>query len=36
VQVVTQRGRDEWLCRVMSVVDEAVKEKSAGGVKARL
>jgi hypothetical protein len=30
VQVVTQRGRDEWLCRVMGVVDECLREQSQG------
>ncbi|EXJ61642.1 hypothetical protein A1O7_02071 [Cladophialophora yegresii CBS 114405] len=38
VQVVTQRGRDEWLCRVMGLVDEAVKAEiaAAAAVKPRL
>ena len=36
VQVVVQRGRDEWLCRVMDVVDEVLKERDLGQVKARL
>jgi Asp-tRNA(Asn)/Glu-tRNA(Gln) amidotransferase A subunit family amidase len=37
VQVVTQRGQDEWLCRVMSAVDETLKEQSGGkNVKAKL
>jgi Asp-tRNA(Asn)/Glu-tRNA(Gln) amidotransferase A subunit family amidase len=37
VQVVTQRGQDEWLCRMMGVVDEAVKaENVASAVRARL
>ena len=35
VQVVTQRGRDEWLCRVMGVVDEVLRGSQAGG-RARL
>ncbi|KIW30847.1 uncharacterized protein PV07_02540 [Cladophialophora immunda] len=39
VQVVVQRGRDDWLCKVMGVIDEVMKSQSqsaAGGVKARL
>ena len=38
VQVVVQRGRDEWLCRVMGVVDEVLKAQNAGAgeIKARL
>ncbi|KAJ9605789.1 hypothetical protein H2200_009638 [Cladophialophora chaetospira] len=35
VQVVTQRGRDEWLCRVMGVVDEVLKSQIER-VKAKL
>ncbi|OCT49641.1 Acetamidase [Cladophialophora carrionii] len=34
VQVVTQRGRDEWLCRVMGVIDEAVKAEIAASATA--
>ncbi|OAP64155.1 hypothetical protein AYL99_00127 [Fonsecaea erecta] len=43
VQVVVQRGRDDWLCTVMGVIDEVIKAQSSstssassGGVKARL
>ncbi|KIW84751.1 hypothetical protein Z517_00139 [Fonsecaea pedrosoi CBS 271.37] len=37
VQVVVQRGRDDWLCKVMGVVDEVMKSQSASGeIKARL
>ncbi len=35
VQVVTQRGRDEWLCKMMGVVDEVMKQQYAS-VKAKL
>ncbi|KIX92759.1 uncharacterized protein Z520_11611 [Fonsecaea multimorphosa CBS 102226] len=37
VQVVVQRGRDDWLCKVMGVVDEVMKSQSASSnIKARL
>ncbi|EXJ66613.1 uncharacterized protein A1O5_10284 [Cladophialophora psammophila CBS 110553] len=39
VQVVVQRGRDDWLCRVMGVIDEVMKSQTqtqSGDVKARL
>lgn len=36
VQVVVPRGRDEWLCRVMGVIDKVVNGVGGGGPRAKL